>query len=65
MENRYQKNGFGEKWMFEISVKKDKFIEDKFCFLSKCIYTPVYAPVFLKATGCDPRWASGGSFFEK
>ena len=52
METRYQKNGFGETWIFEISVKKGKFIGDRCCF-------------FLKATGCVPRWASGVFFFWK
>ena len=31
-KNVTQKNGFWEKWIFEISVKKAKFIGDKCCF---------------------------------
>ena len=31
MEKRYQKNEFWGKHVFEISVKKTKFIGDKFC----------------------------------
>ena len=54
---------------FEICVKTCKFIGDKFCFLWRYIYIYIYqcihTPVFLKASGCVPRWASGVFFFLK
>ena len=37
---------------FEISVKKCKFIGEKFCFLWRCVYIPVYIyPSILKSFG--------------